>query len=161
MGPNVLTTRSFQVVLTEMGLPIHPALLRAHSPKVTPSVVVTVLLFSAWPRGQAVHAGSQRHQRLLSGAAGPLRSRTSWQQKQHLYSHYISLWDSHTRALLQSPKGTCCLSRKSCCTVSVTAVFARFETAWDILACAAVVTEHYIRIIKRSLHCLGWSTKEL
>lgn len=54
MGPNVLTTRSFQVVLTEMGLPIHPALLRAHTPKVMPSVVVTELLFSAWPQGEAI-----------------------------------------------------------------------------------------------------------
>lgn len=87
MGPNVLTTHSFQVVLTEMGLPIHPALLRAHTPKVMPSVAVTVLLFSAWPQGEAVYAGSQWYQHLLSAEAGPLCSWTSWQQKQRLNSH--------------------------------------------------------------------------
>lgn len=53
MGPDVLTIRSFQVVLTEMGLPIHPALLCARTPEVMPSVFVTMLLFSAWPEGEA------------------------------------------------------------------------------------------------------------
>jgi len=103
MGHNVLTSRSFQVLLTEMGLPIHPAPLRAHTPKAMPPVVVTTPRSSAWPRGEALCAGAQQH-RCLS-------------------THQISLRDSHTRALLRSPTGTCRLFRKSyvfyCCICNV------------------------------------------
>lgn len=61
----------------EMGLPIHPALLHAHPPKVTPSVVVTTLLFSAWPWGQAVCVLGH------SGTSAPFRDRAAlWSHKQ-------------------------------------------------------------------------------
>lgn len=113
MGPNVLTTHSFQVLLTEMGLPIHPALLCVCTPKAVPSVVVTVLLFPAWPRGEAVHPLGPAAPVPASRRADLLHGQTSWQQKQHQNSHQISLQDGH-RALLQSPKDTCCLFRKAC-----------------------------------------------
>lgn len=67
MGPNVLTSRCFQVLLTEMGLPIHPALLCARTPKAVPSEIVTMLLFPAWPWGEAVHPLGLAAPRLLPG----------------------------------------------------------------------------------------------
>lgn len=113
MGPNVLTSRCFQVLLTEMGLPIHPALLCARTPKAVPSVIVTMLLFPAWPWGEAVHPLGLAAPRLLPGericsVLGQAGSSSSaWIDiKFHCrYGH---------RALMQPPKGTCCIFKKSC-----------------------------------------------
>lgn len=78
MGPHVLTTRSFQVLSTEMGL-IQPCCARA--PKAVPSVIVTMLLFPAWPWGEAVPLLGPAAPVPASRTADLLHARTSWQQQ--------------------------------------------------------------------------------
>lgn len=71
--------------------------------------------------------------------------------KQRLDSHHISLQDGH-RTLLQSPKGTCCLFRKSC-------IFScRTGEVRHSLGCTCLCCRYNWAY---SLCCLGWSNREL
>lgn len=83
MGHNVLRSRSFQVLLTEMGLPIHAALLCAHTAKAVLSVSGTRCSSQPGPGEGPFIRRVQRHQRPPPGEQ--IRSaRTSWQHKQRL-----------------------------------------------------------------------------
>lgn len=134
MGPNVLTTRSFQVVLTEMGPPVHSALLPVHPKSDAFSGCHPAALLSLAPGRGWLYAGSLQHQCLISGPAAPLLDFTVGQSRQ-----------GFSTASSESPLPPYLL----------------LLCLWLETASAAITTEHNIQIVKHSLHCRRQSKREL
>lgn len=72
---------------------------------------------------------------------------TSWQQKQCLDWHQISLQATFTGLSYSHQRAPAASSESP---VSFSAVFARLGAAGGVLACAAIITEHYIH------PCAAW-----
>lgn len=150
MGPNVLTTHSFQVLDIQLCsvLVLPKQCLHWLSPCCSSQPGPGERLSIRWVR---------RHQCLLPeeqihSAVRQAGSRSS--TRIHIRFHCRTV-----TGLSYSPQRAPAASSER--PVSFPAIFARLGTAWDVLACAAVITERYVHTTKHSFCCLGWSSREL
>lgn len=138
MSQDPMSWKLVQVLLTEMGLPVHPALLCALVPQQGDRDC-------HWPWGQAAQPLG-----LVDLLCSHSRSST-WTD--------ISFHCRTVTGLSHSPQRAPAASSAS--PGAFPAVFVHSGTDWDVLPCAAIVTEHEVHSTEHSLCCWGRSNREL
>lgn len=139
MSRDLMSWKLVWVLLTEMGLPVHPALLCALVPQQGDRDC-----HHAVPASLALPLG------LVDLLCSHSRSST-WTD--------ISFHCRTVTGLSHSPQRAPAASSAS--PGAFPAVFVHSGTDWDVLPCAAIVTEHEVHSTEHSLCCWGRSNREL